>query len=195
MSLYTENPSDAELITLGINSFAQRMFKAGAGTVRTFDPTTNTAMIQPAVKHAVPTEDGDRVFEDLPELPNVPVVFPRAGGFVMRMPLSPGDSVLLVYLDQSHSEWRESGQTSEPEDARRHSIGHVVAIPGFFPDVSPMASTDASEVAAGAMVLGKDGGDLQVLLGGTVDGIRLGKSASAPVALAPNVITVLTQIL
>jgi hypothetical protein len=193
MSLYTENPSDAELVQLGIDSFANRLFKAGPGIVRIYDPVTNTAFVQPAVKHAMPTEDGGRVFEDLPEIPFVPVIFPRAGGFVMRTPVAPGDSVLLVYCDSSLAEWRQGGGTAEPEDARRHSIGWPVAIPGFFPDSSPMSAIDGA-AAALQMIIGQDGGS-QLRIGPT--GIELapsGVTPAMPLALAPPLVSYLALV-
>ncbi len=164
----SENPSDAELIQLGIAGAMSRMFKAGPGIVRVYDPVTNTAFVQPAVKHArYSVTDDKRSYAALPEIPFVPVIFPRSGGFVMRAPVLPGDTVLLIYCDSSLAEWRESGGVTEPQDARLHSLGWPVAIPGFFPDSSPMDPLDSAEVATGTMIVGEDGGENRIAIGGT----------------------------
>jgi hypothetical protein len=112
------------------------------------------------------------------------VIFPRAGSKVMRLPIDVGDTVLLVYCDASLAEWRESGSVSEPEDARRHSIGWPVAIPGFYPDTKPSPPLDGAEVLAGAAIFGEEDGTAKMLVGGTVPGFRFGQFAVSPVSLA-----------
>ncbi len=191
---YSEDPDDAELVQLGIASFSRSLFKAGPGIVRTYDPVTNTAFVQPAVKHAsYSATDGARAYKDLPEIPFVPVIFPRAGGFVVRSPVLPGDTVLLVYCDSSHAEWRTSDGVSEPEDARRHSIGYPVAIPGFFPDSKPPSATDAIHAVL-QMIVGQDGGK-QVRIGDTgIEFAPSGVTPISPVALAPAVIAFATAL-
>jgi len=150
----------------------------------TYDPVTNTAFVRPLVKHALYKSDGERVFEDYPEIPFVPVIWPRAGGMMLTLPLEPGDTVLLVFAESSLAEWRTTGQISEQQDARRHSLGWPVAIPGLFPDTKPPAAGDAVETAAGAAIFGQDGDAAQMLVGGTVSGIRFGKLAVSPIALS-----------
>jgi hypothetical protein len=123
MSYVSENPSLAECIEHGVETAMGRLFKAGPGIVKAYDPLTNTAFVRPAVKRAFYSgTTGERSFKEPPEIPFVPVIWPRAGGMVMRMPVLPGDTVLLVYCDAGLAEWREQGGVTEPEDARRHSM-------------------------------------------------------------------------
>lgn len=197
--MITEEPSLAEAIQHGIDTALDHVFKAGPGIVKSYDPLTNTAFIQPALKHAVWSVSTDeRTFLEVGEIPFVPVVFPRAGGFVLRTPVSPGDHVLLVYCDSSLAEYRENGQVSEPQDARRHSIGWPVAIVGFFPDNKALSPLDAAAVALGAAIFGEDGGK-QMRVGPL--GIELstaGVTPISPVALAnasDNALTTLTNAL
>lgn len=177
--MISENPSDAELIQLGIDSAMSRVHKAMPATVTAYDPVTNTAFVRPGVKQATySATDDSRSYQDLPDIPFVPVIFPRAGGFVMRMPVRPGDSVLLVFCDTSLAEWRESGGVAEPQDARRHSLGWPVAIPGFFPDSAPMSPLDALAAMSQA-IFGKDGGT-QVRVGST--GIEFAPAGVTPIS-------------
>lgn len=160
------------------------VFVARPAKVIAYDPTTNTATVQPGTKRALYKQDGERVYEDLPQIPGVPVVFQRAGGMVARVPVQPGDTVLLVFSDTSLAEWRDGEGSAEPVDAREHSIGWPVAIPGLFQDTKPPSPSDAAEVTAGAMIVGEDGGAAQAIFGGTVPGIRFGKQAVSPIALS-----------
>lgn len=164
------------------------------GKVVLYDPVTNTLACEVAVKEPLFLRDGeDREYDALPTLTNVPVQWPRFGGKVVRGMLQPGDWVWLAFSEASLAEWRATGQVSEPVDARRLSIGYPFATPGAFPDCQPMSETDALEVAAGAMIVGEDGGD-QILIGGIVPGIRLGKTAIEPIAKAPAVIAFATAL-
>lgn len=174
----------SEAVRTGISAATEEMFVARPGKVVSYNPATNTATVKPMVKRALyGLDEEERSFEDLPELPNVPVIFPRAGEYVLTLPVSAGDTVLLVFADVSMAEWRSSGELSEPVDARRHSIGWPVAIPGFFPDVTPM-SPSPLDVAArtGGAVLGQDGGASRIEISPT--GIKLGANAIDFVALA-----------
>lgn len=176
--------SISEVILEGVHSALDEVYVARAGQIVAYDPVTNTATVKPAVKRTLYKADGARVYEELPDIPSVPVMFPRAGGFIFRTPVEPGTPVLLLFCDVSHAEWRESGGIVEPVDARRHSVGYPVAIPGLFPLNDLPSASDAVEVAAGGAVLGADGGSAQMLIGGTLPGIRFGKLAVSPVALA-----------
>lgn len=161
--------------------------------VTLYDPTTNTLACEVAVREPLFLADGDREYMSYPSLVNVPVQWPRFGGKVVRGMLEPGDWVWLAFSEASLAEWRGSGQTSEPVDARRLSMGYPFATPGAFPDTEPLNADDALEVAAGALLIGEDGGD-QILIGGLLPGIRFGKTAIVPIALATPITTALTAI-
>jgi hypothetical protein len=161
------------------------------GKVAAWDATKNLADVELQVSLSTWDDDQNRTYEDPPVLPAVPVVWPRAGGFVITLPLAVGDMVLVIFSETSTAEWRATGQKSKPADARRLSIGHPVCIPGFFPDVTQMAAGDAG-ARANTMILGKDGSDLQVRIDNT--NIKLGASATDFVALASKVATELTKI-
>lgn len=177
-------PSLTESISAGVGSAVDDVFVARAGKVTAYDAVTNTAFVKPMIKRAVYTVDEDeRGFEELPEIPFVPVLWPRAGAYAVVLPLAVGDTVLLVFCDVSHAEWRVDGGVSEPADARRHSIGWPVAIPGFFPDSSPLSAAvlDVAARIAGA-IIGEHGGNNRVEF--TATGIKIGADAIDYVALA-----------
>jgi hypothetical protein len=175
--------SPLEAIDSAVRTANARVRVSLPAKVLTYNPVTNSINAEIQVKDFV-FDEGEREYETLPAIPNVPVQWPRAGGKIVRLPIVPGDYVLLVFSSLSLAEWRLTGQLSEPKDSRRNSIGYCFAIPGVSPDVSPPSPADVVEVAAGGMIVGEDGGAAQMVVGGTVPGIRFGKAASSPVALS-----------
>ncbi len=133
------------------------------------------------VRPPAPFQDGEAVaFETLPVIPNVPVVWPRGGGFFVTFPIAAGDHVLLIFSERSFAEWRATGAIGDAADTRAHSLSYPFAIPGVAPDASPIA-----DKVAGRMVLGKDGNEAQISI--AAGEVKIGKTATDFVALASKV--------
>lgn len=92
------------------------------GTVKSFDPATQTATIQPDYK---PVHAGEEI--DMPELQEVPVRFPRSGGFVITTPVKAGDKVALRPQMRSSEEFHTEGEYKTPKDARAMSLSDMEA--------------------------------------------------------------------
>ena len=92
------------------------------GTVVSFDPVTQTAEIQPAVKI------GSRMF---PVLPDVPVFFPGSRESAITWPVSAGDECLVILADVDIDAWFETGDSFVPRSARKHSLSDAFAFVGF----------------------------------------------------------------
>ncbi len=178
------NPGLPEILEASNRTLAARIHTSIPATVVKYNPTTNTIDAEIAVKDFVFDGDGERKYDDPIVFPSVLVMWPRGGGKVVRLPLIPGDTVNLLFAERSLAEWRTTGQTSEPIDSARLSNGYPVAMPGLSPDVTPLSPLDVAEVTAGALIIGDDGGAAQMLIGGTIPGVRFGKLAVSPVALA-----------
>lgn len=134
------------------------------GIVRSYNADKQLADVQVAVQDfAFNGEDdrGDaRIYDEAPVIPGVKVQFPFGGGFGIHFPIEAGDEVTLLFSELSTAEFLESGQVSQPQDARRHSLGHPIAIPGSL----SAAKAFTSLVASGKMTIGKDGGNAQITL-------------------------------
>lgn len=92
------------------------------GEIISFDLGTQTATIQPLYKkrlNGVPT--------DLPELLEVPVRFPRMGGFVITTPVKPGDRVRLRPQMRSTENYHAEGGAYAASDARSFSLSDYEA--------------------------------------------------------------------
>lgn len=122
---------------------------------------------------------GARVSEPWDVIPDVPIAWPRFGGFVIAGPLNVGDRVTLQAFDLDPSAWRATGQRSDPPDARRHGGAYWQATPCDITTVSPMVDAAA---AAGELVIGLDGKQEQIRISSSA--IQLGASGGDFVALA-----------
>lgn len=109
--------------------------------------------------------DEEIVVDDYPELSQVPVSFPRWGGFVIRMPLQEGDIVTLVIADREIERWLAGDGASPvtPRGYRTNSLDDAIAYPGLAPWGSPIADLDDGELVigredgAGELRIGADG--------------------------------------
>lgn len=148
----SETPTWAEVIRTALEASQAGLHVSTPGIVESYDPATQTATVKPTLPRPSLTRDGYE-FLDLPVLPRVPVVFPRAGGFFLSFPVAKGDRVMLVFMDRSLDQWIELGREGDPRDGRTHDLSDAVALVGLYPVSEPLADAHAAN-----MVLGKDGG-------------------------------------
>lgn len=144
-------PEIQTLIREAIQSFLDDLRVATPGIVKSYNATTRTASVQPAITYPIQTLDGKVAFEHPPTVDNVPCVFPAGGGLDLHLPLTPGDGVLLVALDVSPARWRGTGVVSDPPDVQRNTGAYLVAIGGIW------TTLDAVGSDAGASI-GRTGG-------------------------------------
>lgn len=143
---------DGETTYLMIQAALREVRTCMPGMVESYDADKQTVDVVPQLKNAYPDGEGDVSYVEHPKLSNVPVCFPRAGGFFMSFPIQKGDFVLLVFSERSIQAWREKGQTVEPGDRRLFPLDGAVAIPGVFPAAQTLADADGTN-----MMLGRDG--------------------------------------
>jgi hypothetical protein len=128
------------------------------------------------------------VIDSMPALEDVPVLWPRGGGYCLHMPLAAGDHVLVVFCEQDFSPWRLSGSAMAPALLKRHGL-FAYAIPGAAPDVQPLVVPALLTGAA----LGEDsptGTVVQVTSGKCVVGLPVAVPA-LPVVTALELTTLL----
>jgi hypothetical protein len=139
-------PTLAEIVRLALESRLLDLHVALPCRVESYDATTQTIEALPMVRRAITDTSGETQHEDLPTLPNVPVLFPRSAAFSASWPLAPGDFVLVVFCSSAIGNWRESGDIADPGDLRRHDLSHAVAIPGIGPKGSTIPTSPTAAV-------------------------------------------------
>lgn len=68
---------------------------------------------------------------DIPPLVDVPVSFPRGGGFAITFPLQKGDEGMAIFSERCIDGWWQSGRESSPLDYRFHDLSDAMFIPGI----------------------------------------------------------------
>lgn len=102
------------------------------GIIQSFDPVTQTVSVKPAIREKIKNLDLSETSADFPVIPDVPIVLPRAGGFVLTLPVSPGDECLIVFADMCIDAWWASGGIQNQLEKRRHDLSDAFAILGTW---------------------------------------------------------------
>ena len=109
------------------------------GRVVSFDAESQTAVIQPAVKHRPMSSRAERSGVEgspssvsLPLLRDVPVFMP------VSFEVNPGDACLVIFADCDIDAWFETGEAEVPASNRTHSLSDGFAFVGFRPRVIPI---------------------------------------------------------
>jgi hypothetical protein len=184
--------SDPELFRRAIESRILDVWTSFPARVVAYDKANQTADLAPVVRRSLPTEDGGTVAEDLPVLPNVPILFPRGGGdaYAITWQLAPGDHVLVHVSAVSFAGWRRTGETSDPGDVRPHCLGNAYAIPGAAHNAQAAALAQAQDVAlvieAPSIKLGAAATDYAALASVVMSNLNALKNAIANTIAVPN---------
>jgi len=102
------------------------------GIVQSFDPIEQTVTVQPAIRERIVDGEGTVNMVNLPLLLDVPVVLLRAGGFVLTMPVVPGDECLVIFSDSCIDSWWSQGGVQVQAEKRRHDLSDGFAIMGTW---------------------------------------------------------------
>lgn len=152
----------ASCIQFGIENILKELHTSMPGIIETFDPVKQTASIQPAIKRIFKTDDGDKEIltaTALPILINVPIQFPRGGGFSLTFPVKEGDECLLVFCERSFDNWHTFGGVKRPGAKRFHSLSDATAFVGLSSLTNSVPNYDDTNVQ-----LKKDDGTVEFTL-------------------------------
>jgi hypothetical protein len=145
------DPEDAQRTALaGLQS---RIRTAMPGVVTAVDLGRQVLSVQPAIQGQQDSANGDTANVNLPLLVDVPICWPRAGGFAITFPIAPGDEVLVVFGDRCIDAWWQSGGVGVALEQRMHDLSDAFAIPGPCSQPRKLAG-----VSATAMQMRNDAG-------------------------------------
>ena len=118
--------------------------------VVSFDQANQTVTLAIQIKMQL----ADGTGADIPPLVDVPVSFPRGGGFAVTFPLKAGDEGMAIFSERCIDGWWRNGSASAPLDFRLHDLSDAMFIPGicsvpkaigeFFTDGLSMQTLDGS---------------------------------------------------
>lgn len=149
-----------EVISEAQESRLADVWTSGPGVVLSYDTAGRVATVRPLFQRPIEGPDGATIHETIPDLPSVPVLFPRAGASMITFPVPAETTGLLLFLTLSAGAWRrgpDDGKRALPSgDQRRHHLGSAVFLPGFTPDAKgwPAAEENALVIEAAEVRLG-----------------------------------------
>lgn len=152
----TATPTWTRVLTDCIDARLSDVHTSIPGRVESYDSSTQRASVQPLLKRGYEDEEGERQVEILPVIQDVPIVFPGSGSYADTFPISKGDIVLLVFMENSIDRWLSVGGLIDPSDDRRFALSDAVAIPGLrHSRLDPTAvSSSARVISAPEIQLG-----------------------------------------
>lgn len=167
----SRSPELQEILRLAVDSRIMDINVALPGKINSYSRDVQKADIKPLVRRILQASDGTEIEEELPVIPNVPVLFPRGGDFYISMPVKKGDFCLLVFNSFPIDKYKNSqGNDVNPGEFSMHELTDAVAIMGFAPFAKAISDVDADNI-----VLGVENGN-QVHI--ATDKIELGKKGA-----------------
>lgn len=142
-------PSEIELFLRNNDNLSRTIRVAIPCEVVSFDASKQTIVAQPLIREKIiDRETGAIEWVALPQLVDVPVMFPQAGNFALTMPVQPGDEVTVLFADTCIDAWWQSGGIQNWMDRRRHDLSDGIAILGInsVPNVIENIASDAAEL-------------------------------------------------
>lgn len=98
--------------------------------IESFDAGKQTVSVQPAITENIQVGEETTKAMKLPILTDIPICFPRAGGYSITLPIKKGDECLLVFADMCIDGWWQSGGVQDQMETRRHDLSDAFAIIG-----------------------------------------------------------------
>lgn len=107
-------------------------------TIVSYDATANTCSCQINYKRKL---DDGRIF-DYPVMSDCPVFFLSGGTSWVSMPISAGDTCIVLFNDRDLDNWWYSGQSLPPASYRTHSLSDGMVLVGVRNQVNALPLKD-----------------------------------------------------
>ena len=126
-----------------LKAYTKSVRVAMPATVVSFDAAKQTVVVQPAIRE-IERIAGVITTVGLPQLVDVPVMLPRAGGYTLTMPIAAGDECLVIFADSCIDAWWQSGGEQNQAEQRRHHLADGFAILGPWNQTRVLSSYSTS---------------------------------------------------
>lgn len=171
------DPEEAQRASLG--GMQARIRTALPGIVAAVDLVKQTVSVQPATQGEQESPDGSSASVNLPLLVDVPIVWPRAGGFALTFPVKVGDEVLVMIADRCIDAWWQSGGIGAALEPRMHDLSDAFAI--LAPSSQPKAKLLVN-VSSTAMQMRNEAGTayIEITPAGAINMVATAYNVTAP---------------
>lgn len=123
--------NDPETATrYALSNLQSQMWTAIPAIVQSVDFGAMTVVCTPAINGVSTDLQGKNTPVQMPQLLDVLIVFPSAGGFSLTLPIKAGDEVLVVIASRCIDAWWQNGGFQNQMEFRMHDLSDAFAIPG-----------------------------------------------------------------
>ena len=116
---------DSIVLERAFRNYDKALRVASPAIITKYNPMTQTVSAVITIKEATIQKDGTYLQEEISEIPDIPIIMPRAGGYAITFPIKIGDECLLIFSDTIIDEWFMDGAkgTTAKNIARDKIIG------------------------------------------------------------------------
>lgn len=147
-SIQEEIASEVDFVNMLMDKLKFEIRCAAPGIIKSFDAEKQIVDVQLATRERI-TQEGVFQHMKIPLLQDVPIFMPRAGNFILTVPITVGDECLVVFSDTNIDAWFQSGGEENLQmTSRRHDLSDAFAICGVWNQTRVVSdySTDALEI-------------------------------------------------
>ncbi len=139
--------NETEIMRTVLDQFGADLRVSVPGIIQSFDAGKQTVTVQIALREKISIK-GVNSWRAIPILVDVPIFMPRAGDYVLTMPITVGDECLVIFGDACMDAWYQSGGVQNQMDKRRHDLSDGFALCGIWsqPRVVSGYSTDSAQL-------------------------------------------------
>jgi hypothetical protein len=135
-----------ESVRSALAAHTANLWTALPGIIQSVDLGKLTVSVQPSIQAIERTPEGKSNNVNMPVLVDVPIYFPRGGGYTATFPIKAGDECLVVFASRCIDNWWQEGGVQPQFEQRRHDLSDGFALIGPFSQkqvVSNVSSTTA----------------------------------------------------
>ena len=130
MTQYSSSfPDLPEILYAAIDKILSDVHTSMPGTIVSYDPTTQTAEVQPNFERFYESDNGAPTV--YPTVKQCPVMFPSFSGGWLRFPLGAGDTCMLHFAERSIGPWLQNGGNVDPISPEKFAMKDAVAVVGL----------------------------------------------------------------
>lgn len=133
-----EDPREA--IRMATEAQRADMWTAMPGIIQSYNAQAMTAVVQVSIQLNQIAPDRSITPVTIQPLPDVPIVFPRGGGYELTFPIANGDECLVVFASRCIDNWWANGGVQSQRELRMHDISDGFAIPGPWSQKTKIAN-------------------------------------------------------
>jgi hypothetical protein len=133
-----------EMLRVFMDGRQADIWTALPGVIVSYNSTALTVVVQPTIQELYTGANLQQTFINLPELLDVPVLFPRGGSYTMTFPIQPGDECVVVFMSRCMDNWWAQGGIQNQYEKRMHDLSDGMAFVGPWSQKTVTALTNVS---------------------------------------------------